>query len=332
MTNTWEVSMKKRFLMSPVCAAAISLCAVAPMNAQGRIGAPAIPQLPFHLMENFFHYPAHSILGRVSGIAVGPSGNIIALNRGYHPVLEFNSEGTFVRSWGEGSSMFAGAHQVRFDPQGNLWYGDAADDIIYRFDSEGRTVGTLGTNPEPWTWQTHVIERAARGKTAFYQETDIGWSKDGSIFVSDGYGNSRVVKFDKDGNFVKAWGERGGQPGNFNTAHSLVVDNNDVIHVADRGNSRIQSFDTEGNLKAVWDLPTAPWALCLTKGPTQVMFVGSVGRVYKMDLTGKILGVFGRPGRMVGTIDSIHALACPDENTVYLANLYASRLDKWVGQ
>ena len=324
--------MKKRFLMSPVCAAAISLCAVAPMNAQGRIGAPAIPQLPFHLMENFFHYPAHSILGRVSGIAVGPSGNIIALNRGYHPVLEFNSEGTFVRSWGEGSSMFAGAHQVRFDPQGNLWYVDAADNIIYRFDSEGRTVGTLGTNPEPWTWQTHVIERAARGKTAFYQETDIGWSKDGSIFVSDGYGNSRVVKFDKDGNFVKAWGERGGQPGNFNTAHSLVVDNNDVIHVADRGNSRIQSFDTEGNLKAVWDLPTAPWALCLTKGPTQVMFVGSVGRVYKMDLTGKILGVFGRPGRMVGTIDSIHALACPDENTVYLANLYASRLDKWVAQ
>ena len=335
--------MKKRFLMSAVCAAAISLCAVAPMNAQGGDGGPTarrvapggaapIPQLPFHLMENFFHYPANYILGRVSGIAVGPAGNIVALNRGYHPMLEFKPDGTFARSWGEGSGMFAGAHQVRFDPQGNLWYVDAADDIIYRFDSEGRTVGTLGTNPEPWTWQTHVIERAARGKTAFYQETDIGWSKDGSIFVSDGYGNSRVVKFDKDGNFVKAWGERGGQQGNFNTPHSLVVDNNDVIHVADRGNSRIQSFDTEGNLKAVWDLPTAPWALCLTKGPTQVMFVGSVGRVYKMDLTGKILGVFGRPGRMVGTIDSIHALACPDENTVYLANLYASRLDKWVLQ
>jgi DNA-binding beta-propeller fold protein YncE len=247
-------------------------------------------------------------------------------------VLEFSPDGKFVRSWGEGSGMFAGAHQVRFDPQGNLWYVDAADDIIYRFDSEGRTVGTLGTNPEPWTWLTHVIERAARGRAAFYQETDIGWSKDGSSFVSDGYGNSRVVKFDKDGNFVKAWGERGGQKGNFNTPHSLVVDSNDVVYVADRGNSRIQTFDTDGNLRAVWDLPTAPWALCLTKGPAQVMFVGSVGRVYKMDLTGKILGSFGRPGRMAGTIDSIHALACPDENTVFLANLYASRLDKWVVQ
>jgi len=209
---------------------------------------------------------------------------------------------------------------------------DAADNIIFRFDSEGRTVGTLGTNPEPWTWLTHVIERAVPGRASLYQETDIGWSRDGSSFVADGYGNSRVAKFDKDGTFVKAWGERGGQPGNFNTPHSLVVDNNDVVYVADRGNSRIQTFDTEGNRKAVWNMPTAPWSLCLTKGPTQVMFVGSVGRVYKMDLSGKILGVFGRTGRMPGTIDSIHQLACPDEKTLYLANLYASRLDKWVAQ
>jgi DNA-binding beta-propeller fold protein YncE len=177
-----------------------------------------------------------------------------------------------------------------------------------------------------------VIERAAPGKAAFYQETDIGWSKDGSMFVSDGYGNSRVVKFDKDGNFLKAWGERGGQPGDFNTPHSIVIDNNDVIYVADRGNSRIQVFDTEGNRKAVWNLPTAPWSLCLTGGPNQVMFVGSVGRVYKMDLTGKVLGAFGRPGRMPGTIDSVHQIACPDEKAVYLAHTFASRFDKWVAQ
>ena len=108
------------------------------------------------------------------------------------------------------------------------------------------------------------------GKANLYQETDIGWTKDGSMFVSDGYGNSRVAKFDKDGNFVKSWGERGNQPGEFNTPHSLVVDNNDVIYVADRGNSRIQTFDVDGNLKEVWRLPTAPWALCLTNGPNQV--------------------------------------------------------------
>lgn len=330
--------MKRRFLMLTVCAATIALCAVAPMsvrmNAQngGAGDAPSYPQLSFRLVENFFHYPANSIVGRVSGIAVGPQGKIVALNRGYHPVLEFTSDGTFVRSWGEGSTMFAGAHTVRFDPQGNLWYVDAADNIIYRFDSEGRTVGTLGTNPEPWTYLTHVIAGAVPGKAALYQETDIGWTKDGSMFVADGYGNSRVAKFDKDGIFVKAWGERGNQPGNFNTPHSLVVDNSDVIYVADRGNSRIQTFDAEGNRKAVWNLPTAPWSLCLTSGANQVLFVGSVGRVYKMDLNGKVLGVFGRPGRMPGTLDSIHGIACPDEKAVYLANLYASRIDKWVAQ
>ena len=117
--------MKKRFLMSAVCAAAISLCAVASMNAQGGDGGPRrvapggaapIPQLRFHLMENFFHYPANYIIGRVSGIAVGPTGTIVALNRGYHPVLEFKSDGSFVRSWGEGSTMFVGAHALRFDP------------------------------------------------------------------------------------------------------------------------------------------------------------------------------------------------------------------------
>jgi DNA-binding beta-propeller fold protein YncE len=324
--------MKKRFLMSAVSAAAISLCALAAVGAQEGNSGPAIPQLPFRLVDNFFHYPANYVLGRMSGVAVSPTGTIVGLNRGHHPVLEFKSDGTFVRSWGEGSKMFEGAHTVRFDPQGNLWYVDAADNIIFRFDSEGRTVGTLGTNPEPWTFLTHVYERGVPGRASLYQETDIGWSKDGSMFVADGYGNSRVAKFDKDGNFVKAWGERGGQPGNFNTPHGLVVDNNDIVYVADRGNSRIQTFDAEGNRKAVWNMPTAPWSLCLTNGPNPVMFVGSVGRVYKMDLTGKILGVFGRTGRMPGTIDSIHQLACPDEKTVYLANLYASRLDKWVAQ
>src|SRR5882672_1140510 len=122
----------KRHFLSAFFAAAISLCVVALMNGQGggedgqmgRSGGAAIPQLPFRLVENFFHYPANSVVGRVSGIAVGPKGNIVTLNRGYHPVLEFTSEGSFVRSWGEGSGMFVGAHAVRFDPQGNLWYVD----------------------------------------------------------------------------------------------------------------------------------------------------------------------------------------------------------------
>src|SRR5215472_1599256 len=182
--------LTRHYLLPAIGAATILLNTMTPAIAQGQ-GAAAIPQLNFRLDEDFFHYPANSVLGRATGVAVAPNGNIVTLNRGYRPVMEFTSDGKFLRAWGEGSTMFVGAHVVRFDPQGNLWYVDAADDIIFRFDKEGRTVGTLGQNPEPWTWLTHVIERAAPNRNMFYQETDIAWSREGSSFVSDGYGNSR---------------------------------------------------------------------------------------------------------------------------------------------
>src|SRR5207245_5104613 len=121
--------MKKYFLVSVVCAAAILLCAVALMKAQGegetaqggRASAAAIPQLPFHLVENFFHYPANSVVGRTTGVAINPkTGNIVTLNRGYHPVLDVKSDGSFVSSWGEGSPIFVVAHVARFVPAGKL--------------------------------------------------------------------------------------------------------------------------------------------------------------------------------------------------------------------
>jgi hypothetical protein len=147
--------MKKRFFVSAVVAVTIAVCAFNTMHAQDGPAGPPIPPLSFHVVDNFFHYPAYSVIGRLSGVAVAPNGNVVALNRGYHPVLEFKSDGSFVRTWGEGSRMFEGATSLRFDRQGDLWYMDAADNIIFHFDKEGRTVGTLGTNPEPWTWLTH---------------------------------------------------------------------------------------------------------------------------------------------------------------------------------
>jgi DNA-binding beta-propeller fold protein YncE len=324
---------KFKLLVMTITAMVIAASAI-PAQAQQGAGleaATAIPELPFKLVEGFFHYPAHYDLSRMAAIAIGPKGQIVTVNRGNHPVLEFKPDGTFAGSWGEGSKLFEGAHVVRFDPQGNLWYVDAADNVIYRFDSEGRTAGILGLDEERWTFLTHVFEGGVRGKANFYQETDIGWSKDGRIFVADGYGNSRIVVFDKNGNYMKQWGERGTQPGNFNIPHSLVIDGNDIVYVADRANNRIQTFDTEGNLKQVWRLPGPPWSLCLTNGPQPTMFVGSVGKIYKIDIsTGKILGQFGHIGRFPGTIDSIHQIACPDEKTLYFVNEFSSRLDKWV--
>ena len=328
--------MNKRHLILPTLfALTLALMNTAPAAAQGRAGgdAASAPQLPLKLVNGFFHYPSTYVMGEVIGTAVSPKGHIFLLNRGYHPLMEFDADGKFVTSMGEGSAMFEGAHSIRFDPQGNLWYIDASSNMVIRFDMEGRTMEVLGQRPEPWTWLTHVIEHAVPGKAAFYQPTDITWAPDGNVFVSDGYGNSRVAKFDKEGNFVKAWGERGTGKGDFNTPHSIVIDRNQNLYVADRGNSRIQVFDTDGNLKDVWtNLPGAPWSFCITPGQNQVLFVGSVGKVYKLDLTGKVLGQYGHYGRTEGTLDWVHAVACTDEKTVYATEEQAWRLDKFVSQ
>jgi DNA-binding beta-propeller fold protein YncE len=108
------------------------------------------------------------------------------------------------------------------------------------------------------------------------------------------------------------------------------MDRNANLYVADRQNSRVQVFDTDGNFKQQWPVDGLTWSVCITPGPTQVIFIGSVGKVYKMDLTGKILGTFGKLGRLPGWFDSIHAIACPDEKTVYIANEFSYRFDKVV--
>jgi len=217
---------------------------------------------------------------------------------------------------------------VRFDADDNMWLVDAGNNVVVKFNAKGRIVQALGRRLEPWVYMTHGIERAIPAPASFYQPTDTVVGPDGSTYVTDGYGNSRVAKFSREGNLVKYWGDRGTRPGQFNTPHSIVMDRGQNLYVADRQNSRIQVFDTNGTFKQAWDLDGLTWSMCITPGPTQVIFVGSVGKVYKMDLTGKVLGMFGKLGRLPGWFDSIHAIACPDEKTVYVANEFSYRFDK----
>lgn len=256
------------------------------------------------------------------------------------PKLEFTPDGRFVRSLGEGSPIFHAAHSVRFDAQDNMWIVDAGNNLIVKLNPKGRIEQGLGRRREPWVWDTHGIERAIPGPAAFYQPTDVAVGPDGSTYVTDGYGNSRIVKFTREGNYVKHWGYRGSTPGLFNTPHSIVIDAKANVYVADRANSRVQVFDTEGTFKQEWRLSevgggetgrsSEPWSLCITPGPSQVIFAGSVGRVFKLDLSGKVLGTFGKLGRLPGWFDSIHALACPDDKTLYLAQEFSYRFDKVV--
>jgi outer membrane protein assembly factor BamB len=190
----------------------------------------------------------------------------------------------------------------------------------------------------------------------FRQVTDVAWDTAGNAYISDGYVNSRIAKIDKDGNWLKSWGEPGDQSGQFNIPHSIAVDGQNNIYVADRGNRRIQVFDTDGKFlrkftidvpvdpnarPAIGNKPTvstgtmapgAPWALCITPAPNQVLYSsdGFPGRIYKLTLDGKVLGVFGKSGKQLGQFGWIHEIACPSENELYAAEVLNWRVQKLV--
>jgi hypothetical protein len=192
----------------------------------------------------------------------------------------------------------------------------------------------------------------------FNQPTDVAWDSQGNSYFTDGYVNSRVGKANAKGEWVASWGSLGNGPGQFDTPHGVAVSPKDEIYVADRGNRRIQVFDPSGkylreftidvpvdtkrgkivygaetpNAKTGSQAPGAPDALCMTPGPNPVLFVGDLypSRVYKVSLEGKVLGVYGQPGRNLGEFGWIHAIACPSENEIWVAELINWRVQKLV--
>jgi streptogramin lyase len=193
---------------------------------------------------------------------------------------------------------------------------------------------------------------------AFNQPTDVAWDSQGNSYFSDGYVNSRVGKVNAKGEWVASWGSLGKGPGEFDTPHGIAVSPKDEIYVADRGNRRVQVFTPEGKYireftidvpvdlkrgKVTYGVPTpdaktgsqapgAPDALCMTPGPNPVLFVGDLypSRIYKVSLEGKVLGVYGQPGRNLGEFGWIHGIACPSENEIWVAELINWRVQKLV--
>jgi len=171
----------------------------------------------------------------------------------------------------------------------------------------------------------------------FNRETDVAWDPAGNIFVSDGYNNKRVVKFDKTGNFVKAWGSRGHEPGQFEDVHTIQVDHQGNVYVGDRANKRIQVFDNDGNFKTMYINVGAPWAICITPGQHQYLFssnststtdMSENGKIYKMELDGRILGKFGKGGKQLKEFMAVHEIDCRKDNEIYVGEISNWRVQK----
>jgi len=337
------------------------------------IAQQAVPTIAFDSVPNPLQLPANMYFGEVSGIALNSKGHIFVLSRGNTSgpayaaaatqLLEFDNKGKFIREIGKNLYAWSFAHTVKVDPNDNIWVTDKGSDMVIKFDPEGRVAMVFGRKQEASDEETgplkHPKPPLPPEDGRFRQVTDVTWDKAGDTFISDGYINSRVAKVDKDGNWVKSWGEPGKEPGQFNTPHSISSDANDNIYVADRGNRRIQVFDKEGQFlrqitidvpvppdarPAIGKIPDeammargtfapgAPWSICITPPPRQVLYSSDAwpGRIYKLSLEGKLLGVLGQSGKQPKQFGWIHAMACPSENVLYVGELLNWRVQKLI--
>jgi DNA-binding beta-propeller fold protein YncE len=338
--------------------------------AAALFGQQAPPEIAFRSVPNFLKLPPDLYLGEVAGVAVNSKGHVFVFSRGNTTgpayaagaaqLLEFAADGKFVREIGHNLYAWSFAHAVKVDKQDNIWVADKGSDMVIKFNPEGRVVWVFGRKQEASDEGTealrHVKPPLPPIDGLFRQVTDMTWDLEGNTYISDGYVNSRVAKVDKNGNWVKSWGEPGDQPGQFSVPHSIASDAQGNIYVADRGNRRIQVFDTEGKFlrqfsidvplkpdarPAIGNKPTqttgtmspgAPWAICITPGPNQVLYASDAfpGRIYKLSLEGKMLGVFGEAGKQPKQFGWIHEMACPSENELYVAELLNWRVQKLI--
>jgi DNA-binding beta-propeller fold protein YncE len=294
---------------------------------------PSVPEIRYESVPDILKLPPHLYLGEAAGVDVNSEGHIFVYSRsGRTQLLEFDAQGNFMRIIGDDLYGFVFGHAVRVDKNDNVWCVDEGSNMVIEFSPEGRVLMVFGRKPEAVEHPAPNEPPPSRPEWMFDRPTDVTWDQAGDIFVSDGYGNSRVVKYDKDGNWVKAWGKRGADPGEFHTPHSIVADAHGNVYVGDRENHRIQVFDAEGNFLHQWTNVGAPWAICITPGPHQVLYSSDSvpGRIYKLDVNGKILGAFGKAGKQLGQFGWVHEMACPSEDILYVAELLNCRVQKLI--
>jgi len=325
---------------------------VTPVAAQSRATATNVPVIPHESVPNFFKNPPGIYTGENMGIATNSKGNVYIYHRANETRLfEYAPDGKFVREIGRNNYGFAFAHSVRVDAQDNIWTVDEGTDQLVKFSPDGnRVLMVIGRREDPVAMLGNMPGGGAfhgrNQKYRFGRQTDVAFDQQGNIFVSDGYFDARVVKYDKSGRFVKAV-TRGNGKLQFNTPHSIATDFQGNVYVGDRGNSRVQVLDNDLNYKAEYGNVGNPWGVCVSGGPgpknpgKQYLFSTNswpdsapaaqaeyTGEVYKMELDGTIVGKFGRGGKALGEFSTIHQMDCRDPNVIFTAEINNWRSQK----
>lgn len=302
---------------------------------------PRVNMAPWYVADpNWPQRPADLKWGDMSGVAVDGQDRVWLYTRAQPPVQVFSADGKFIRSWG--SDTIDRAHFLRFDHEGRVWVTDVGKHVVMQFTPEGKLLRTLGTPGQPGEDATHLNK-----------PTDVAVTPAGEIYVSDGYGNNRVVQFDRDGKFVRSWGRLGVKPGEFSLPHSLALDSQGRIYVADRNNQRVQVFDAQGKFLAEWRNLIVPWGLWMMKND-ELWVSGSSpmpwrdeDRVLSCPPKDQILMRFDTTGRALqlwtlplcpgdqfqpGGVDWLHGVTVDSHGNLYVGDIKGQRAQKLVRQ
>ena len=311
--------------MRAILLATLSLMMAAPALSQPP-GRPPLsidgPDLGYRAVEDAFRMPSGLVFASVASVAITPDGNLMVLHRGDEAFLEFDGDGNFIRSFGEG--MFGRAHSLRYDDDGNMWVTDGGGHTAMKLNQDGEVLISLGTRGERGLWDE------AAGTRIFDEPNDIAISSNGDVFIVQGHtrGEPRVLKFDSEGNFQMMWGSRGDGPGQFSVAHSIVIDDDDDLYVADRENQRIQIFDTDGNFVDQWTFSAMVCALYLGDDGFMYITSGFDAQIVKLDMEGNVLGVTGSSGDGPNQYGEAHYLAVGPGQEIYVADVVNRRVEK----
>ena len=333
-------------LLTSACALALVL-SVAPAFAQRKATATNVPEIPITSQPNFLKPPPGEFLGESVAVATNSKGHVFVYHRSAptSKLWEFDQNGNYLREIGKGYYGFEFAHSVRVDKDDNIWTVDEGTNMITKFSPEGKVLMVIGRRPPAigGAVATPTGPNKPAQKYIFCRPTDVGWDAQGNIFISDGYCNNRVVKYDKNGRFLaQAGSEKAGNgPAEFNLPHGLQVDDQGNVYVADRSNFRYVVLDDNLKPKAIYANVGVGWTDCISPGPHQYLFASNsnpngnppgswdiTGEIYKMELDGTIIGRFGHAGKSPPNFQVVHMMDCRDPNNIVVGEIESWRVQK----